>query len=347
MKKITTATLAILAAAFLSSCAGIRYMDIETREPAQVTLPLAVRKVLIVNNVPQQPDDMGHFLQKVGRVASNNVKASSDSIAIFYTEALSQFLAEEEYFDDVLYSHEQLRRDNNVLLEQPLLPEVMIEMRKESGADAIISLDKMVMRTNRTDHFYQEGYVYSGMTAKIESVMRVYLPTIDGQIPAVQLNDSLYWQGYDIQDGRAYADEVLPTREDAMKELAVYAADKMAKVFAPHWEFQNRWVYTFMSSQMREADTYAKNHQWQEAINIWESVYNKEKNKANKAKTAHNIALAYEMMDDMTAALQWAHTAMELTTKYAASDSLDLRRCVIYVRELERRADASNKLDMQ
>jgi len=49
---------------------------------------------------------------------------------------------------------------------------------------------------------------------------------MEGKLPAVEFTDSLRWEGFDIQDGKAYADLILPTHEEAMKELALYAAEK-------------------------------------------------------------------------------------------------------------------------
>ena len=43
--------------------------------------------------------------------------------------------------------------------------------------------------------------------------------------------DSLRWEGFDIQDNRVYSDAMIPSREEAMKILAVQAADKMSQVF--------------------------------------------------------------------------------------------------------------------
>ena len=45
---------------FTNGCAGIRYMTVETQEPARLTLPENIRSLLIVNNVVQQPDEVGH-----------------------------------------------------------------------------------------------------------------------------------------------------------------------------------------------------------------------------------------------------------------------------------------------
>lgn len=331
----------------LGSCAGIRYMSIETREPAQIILPSAIKSILVVNNVVQQPDEIGHELKKIGKSSSDRIKASSDSIAIHYTEALAQFLSEEEYFENVFYQSEALRKDNNFWQEQPLSPERMIELRNESGTDAILSLDKLIINTNRTDHFYQEGYIYGDMSARIQSVIRVYLPTMDGKMPMVQFSDSLAWEGYDINNGRGYASFILPSQEEAMKDVVIYAAEKMTKAFSPHWEFQDRWIYTSMNSKMREADLYANDHKWAEAIELWQTSFNVEKKKYNKAKMAHNIAVGYEMLDNMQEALKWATTANELMIDSKSDDSLERRRSLLYKNEIVRRMDTSNKIDMQ
>ncbi len=347
MKKLTFFAITLFSILFFSSCAGIQYMSIETREPAQVTLPTGVKSVLVVNNVVQQPDDIGHNIKRLGKNQTDRTKASADSVAIFYTEALSQFLDEEEYFDAVKYYEKPLRSDNDFWQEVPISPETMNELRNATATDAIISLDKLVLQTDWADFFRQEGYNYASMTGKIHSVIRVYLPSMEGKIPVVQFTDSMKWEGYDIRDGRAYADLIIPSQEEAMKQLAVFSAEKMTKVFSPHWENQDRWYYTQMSSKMREGEMFAKSNQWFNAIEKWKESYEKEKNKLNQAKAAHNIALGYEMLDDMNSAYEWATTAADLFQQSTTTGSLERRRSVLFRNEIERRRDTSNKLNMQ
>lgn len=347
MKKLTFFAITLFSILIFSSCAGIQYMSIETREPAQVTLPTGVKSVLVVNNVVQQPDDIGHNIKRLGKNQTDRTKASADSVAIFYTEALSQFLDEEEYFDAVKYYEKPLRSDNDFWQEVPISPETMNELRNATATDAIISLDKLVLQTDWSDFFQQEGYNYASMTGKIHSVIRVYLPSMEGKIPVVQFTDSMKWEGYDIRDGRAYADLIIPSQEEAMKQLAVFSAEKMTKVFSPHWENQDRWYYTQMSSKMREGEMFAKSNQWFNAIEKWKESYEKEKNKLNQAKAAHNIALGYEMLDDMNSAYEWATTAADLFQQSTTTGSLERRRSVLFRNEIERRRDTSNKLNMQ
>ena len=333
-------------ALILSSCSGIKYLTVETREPAQVTLPHNVMRVTVVNNVVEQPADIGHNLWSIGSVTDNKVKASSDSIAIYYTEALAQFLNDENYFQRVTFYTDPIRNDKDFFQEKLLDPEKMNEIRRESSADAIISLDRLIIETIKKEYFRQQGYTYSELTGKINSTIRVYLPTMEGKIPRVQFTDSLHWVGFDIQDGRAYSQEMLPSREEAMKNLAVRAAEKMTYVFAPHWERQDRWYYTSSSKLMREGETFVKGAEWLNAINKWEEYYNNSSNR-NKAKAASNIALAYEMLDDMEEAYKWATEANNLFIESTAPNSLERRRSLLYKNEIERRNNTLNSINMQ
>ena len=346
MQKTTSSLITLFLALMMSGCAGIKYLTVETREPAQVNLPSNILSIAIVNNVVKQPDEVGHDSIPIGHTQAERAKASSDSVAIFYTEALTQFLDEEDYFHRVIYYNEPLRNDNDFFREKPVDPETMNRIRRETGTDAIISLDKLIIETKKRDHFRQQGYNYADMTGKIYSVLRAYMPTMEGKVPAVQYTDSIHWEGFDIQDGKAYADIMLPSREEAIKLLAVRAAEKMTYVFAPHWEMQDRWYYTLSNSLMREGETYARGSQWSKAIEKWEAFYNNSSKKIGKAKAANNIALACEMLDDMERALEWAIISNNLFIESTAPNSLERRRSLLYKNEIERRNNHLNRLNM-
>lgn len=349
MKKLSFVLIFTTLGLILSSCAGIKYLSIETREPAQVTLPANIRSVIIVNNTVVQPEDVGHSIKHFGEKEIKKMKVSLDSVAIYYTEALSQFLEEEKHFDRVLYYGEPLRTDNDFFQEQPIDPVSMNEIRNKTGVDAIISLDKLLLQFDISELYKEEGYTFKIIDGKIHSILRVYLPTMDGKIPAVRYTDSLTWEGWNIQDkdSRATSDLILPLQKDIMKELAVHAAEKMTSVFSPHWIMQDRWYYTSSSSLARQAETFSKNSHWIEAINKWKEYYDKQRNDENKAKAAHNIAFANEMLGDMDKAYEWATIAYEHFVKSTTKNALERRRSLLYKNELERRRYNDNTLNMQ
>ncbi|HTN67836.1 MAG TPA: DUF6340 family protein [Dysgonamonadaceae bacterium] len=325
----------------------MKTLTIQTQEPAQITLPSDVRKLLVVDNAVSQPQDIGHTKKGLGRSPSGKVSVPTDSLPIIFTEALTQFLNEEEFFDEVMLYDKPLRKDSEYWKEEPISPGRMKQLKDATGADAVVSLDKLLVTSDWEDLFIQEGYPYASLTGKITSTMRVYMPTLDGKIPTVQFIDSLYWEGFDISDGMAYAEFVIPHAEHALKDLAIYAADKMTFVLTPHWMTQERWYYTLQASTMREGAAFANQAKWQEAVGKWESFYNTSKKKIDKAKAASNIALGYEMLDDIETAHTWITLAQQLFNESTSSGSLERQRSSIYKTEIERRLNTSNKLNMQ
>ena len=53
-------TLYLLVACLFSACSTVEYIEIETYNPAGITFPKNVGKVLVVNNAVPQPDDVGY-----------------------------------------------------------------------------------------------------------------------------------------------------------------------------------------------------------------------------------------------------------------------------------------------
>ena len=219
---------------FLAGCAGMKTLTIQTQEPAQVTLPKQVSKLLIVNNVASQPSDIGHTKKRMGRKSTEQVSVPTDSLSIIFTEALTQFLNEEDFYDKVVLYEKSLRNDAEYWREEAISLEKMQELKQANDVDAVVSLDKLLVTSDWEDLFVQEGYPYSKLSGKISTTLRVYMPTLDGEIPTVKYIDSLYWEGFDISDGRAFAEFVVPHAEHALKDLAIYAADKMTHVLTPH-----------------------------------------------------------------------------------------------------------------
>lgn len=347
MKKLRLFVYIVIGAIVLTACSGIKTLTIQTHEAAQVTLPKDIRKLLIVDNAVSQSSDVGHTEKRLGRSTSDKTTVITDSLPIIFTEALAQFLEEEGFYDVLMLHDKPLRLDREYWKEEPLSPEMMLELKKETGADAIVSLDKLLVTSNWRDNFIQEGYPYATLNGKIATTLRVYLPTLEGKIPTVHFTDSLQWEGFDISDGRAYAEFVIPHAEHALKDLAIYAADKMTYVLTPHWMTQERWYYTLPSSIARDAESFAEQSKWLEAVTKWETFFNSSKKKIDKAKIASNIALGYEMLDDIQTAYTWITTAQELFNESTVAESLERKRALVYKAEIERRLDISNKLNMQ
>ena len=346
-----------LFAFLLGNCAGLKTITIESQEPAQVTLPKNVRSLLVVNNVVTQPKDIGHTKKWLDKSEIENFPIPMDSIAIIYTEALAQFLEEERYFDKVLYYNKPLRTDSDFLAQKPIMPEEMMQFRKEHDVDAIVSLDRFIIITNLEEK-KTSGNKFIEETTKIQSIIRVYMPTLNGEIPAIHYLDSVKLKApvsFNLEKNSDQLSNFLTKlfpqdnmRRDFLKErVVVPAAEKMTKALSPHWETQDRWYYTLSNATMQNGEYYADQSKWDEAVVKWEEFFNANKNTINKAKAASNIALAYEMLEDMEQAYSWITTAYNLFEESVSPNSFDLKRTLLYKNEIERRYKNEKALNAQ
>lgn len=343
MRKLTPFLLLVVIGLLSSNCMGIRHLSIDTREPGQIAWLPHITSVAVVNNVVQQPDDVFHNYRPInGDWARDTV--SSENIAFIYTEAMAQFLEEEGHFDRVIFVREPIRTDSDFFTEHPLTPEAMGRIMRQTGANAVISLDQLLIRTDLEGYFNVVGVRFARLIARIQSVIRVYMPTLEGQIPVIHYTDSLVWRNLDPSGTILYAAKSLPLmRERAMQQLVVLAANRMTNTLSPHWVTKERWYYTSLGARMREGARFAQGNQWDRALERWEVAFRNARGR-EKAKAANNVALAHEMLDDIETALEWATTAYELFQQSTSPNSLERRRSLLYKNELQRRLQVVNQL---
>lgn len=73
-------TLYLLVACLFSACSTIEYIGIETYNPAEITFPKKVDKVLIVNNAVPQPDDVGYTYNLYGTVQDTALRPADSAL---------------------------------------------------------------------------------------------------------------------------------------------------------------------------------------------------------------------------------------------------------------------------
>ena len=189
----------------LTSCAGIQTLTIQTQEPAQVTLPTKVEKLLVVDNTANQPFDIGHTKMQLGRKQAEKVSVRTDSLSLIYTEALTQFLNEEGFYDIVMLHNEPMRTDSEYWREDPIAPEKMQKLKEASGADAVVSLDKLLIASDWEDMFLQQGYPYTTeamVSARVAYDRTSYsfeeLPEIYQNLASAVMIGEVFYSGHHI-----------------------------------------------------------------------------------------------------------------------------------------------------
>lgn len=315
----------------LSSCGtSTNLLTISVRNPASITFPPEVTSIVIVDNSPpfKEDDDHGHNdKSKAGELTI----LTGDSSRTLLLKSLQQFMGEESYFNKVqLYPY----KTNNSAAETvvPLSKRKVQAICIEKGADALIALDLFTIsaqiETENTGYFSN----YSILGTKLGLLVRAYSNVGNQYGEPIILLDSLFRE--ESTDWSRLKSNV-PEINSLITEMSVVGADKLTGKFIPSWQTQDRWYYSNSSSKMKEADKLVRQSKWKEAADIWNSLYQQEKNTKKKIRLAFNIALANEYLDDTENALSWIKSAYNLLPQKREDDlSLQVMK---YKKILEKR----------
>lgn len=351
---------------FLSSCtSSLNLISIDALEPAVVSFPPEVTKVVLVNNSPTPPDDEEDAPKPQG---INTPILTLDSARNIFLSSLEQFMKEEKYFTEVeLYPH---KTNNSLILKDvnPLSRRKVQAICMERNADALVSLDLYAVTVQLESENMAYFSDYSIIGAKLGTIIRVFSKDGNQYVSRIGYVDSLFAEGpapWDIK--RNYASEV----NMLITDLSIVGADKVTGKLIPSWKKHQRWYYPGGSKEMKQAANYVKEGKWEDAAVIWGQLFEKETKANKKMKLASNIALANECLDDIGNALNWIDIAYDLlpakekekfevkaityTQVIGSNRSLnldpiaanDVERIFSYKRELTIRKNNSAKLEEQ
>ena len=308
-------TLYLLMACLFSACNTIEYIGIETYNPAEITFPKNVDKVLIVNNAVPQPDDVGYTYNLYGTV-QDTARAHADSALYDACHSLGKSIVDVSFFNDVLLYHDGTRQDTKYLVDEKLTPETVKELCRETGTDAVISIDRLLFRMEKDVVAFAEGFVVGGVDIEITGVVRGYLPGRDNPLATVYVQDSVFWS--ESADNMELLKLYLPSPDEALRAAGQYIGRKVTPNFVPHWDNESRWFYKGEGARWKE-----------------------------RAKAASNLALFYEMKTQLKDAYDWAAKSYEIFNNKKGEDYNYTKMQRLYVEALGKRIRSDQKLNKQ
>lgn len=341
-----------------SSCQTMEQISIDYMLPAEVSFPAQLRKVAVVNNMSATPDSQLKP-DKTERKEENEI---SRAVAYFYgnptvaTESLARTIADQNYFDEVIICDSALRAGDLTPRESTLSPYEVRELTQGLGADVIVALENLQIKATKVISYLPEWHSYYGtLDAKTYPTVKVYLPGRKSPMVTINNNDSIFWEEFASVETAVRTN--LPTDNQMIREASEFAGSLPVKYLLPYWRTSYRYLFVNGSVDMRDAAVYAKEKDWEKAFKLWERAYNTSKSDKKKMRAAFNIALYYEMNDQLEEAGKWAVQAQTLAQKV---DKVDLEATLIdldkipnyylatlYVNELKERIGGMTKLEGQ
>ncbi|MDR0940542.1 MAG: DUF6340 family protein [Mediterranea sp.] len=318
MARVYSLTFASLFLLILGGCQSLEQISIDYLKPSEMSFPAQLRKVAIVNNMSDTPDNKLIPEKKPaeeGEAASAVAYANGDPRIT--TESLAENLAARNYFDEVMICDSALRANDNFPRENTLSQEEVRKITSDLGVDFIIALENLQIKAEKTISFIFGYDVYRGVVdAKVYPTLRIYLPDRARPMTTLHLQDSIFWDDYAMSSEQIVG-RLIPDAE-MLRQASDFAGSIPVNYLVPNWHTDTRTLYAGGSVQMRDAMVYARENNWDKAYPLWKTVYDESKSEKKKMRAALNIAVYYEMKDSLATAEEWATKAQKLAREVEA-----------------------------
>ena len=283
-----------------SSCASVTNIPIEIIKPADYSFAPNILSVLIVDNAPVFSDDSVHTTNLFGKKGVMEAR-SVEKFGLYAAEGLGEKLDEKRFFDSVFVHPISLNRPVDGVHEPDLTLEMIDSLLNYYNAQAILSLEDYRFHTDINALDVGDSF-YLTLDAFGTAYWKVY--DKDGYILDTYVqNDSIFWDSFVVKNNSN--ELAVPDLEDALETLGSYMGGEYTKRVSPVWERNSRAIFTRGHHLFARANDLVQVQHWNEAAKVWYYVF-QNGSKLQKAISAHNIALSYEMRNDFDEAIEWA-----------------------------------------
>ena len=325
--------LIVLALFLITSCTVYQEYPIEVYKPGEINVPSEAKNVaLVYRNFKYPSDTMQHFYKDNFKlVKAKNDPENLDSIMVkACMNGLAKNLKTNNSFNNIqIISYDLFNRHMQEKLP-PLDFDAVKKLTAATNTDLLISLE--------TFSFFYASYPNNNETMGSDEVITVavwgvYNPVEEKLIERKTMIDTVVWHGYDEQ-GNYERNYKAPPRISALKIASAMAGENYSKRFYASWQTVDRLYSIPPLPDFSDAAFYFEDGKWDTAIGLWKK-YADDRNGKMAINARYNIALAYEIKDEIDLALQWIKAARDLAVKTRSKE--ELQRIFEYQRKLESR----------
>ena len=317
----------------ISSCTVYKEYPIEILKPGEITVPETAENVTIVyRNFKYPGDTLQHFFKDNGRlVRAKNDPANLDSILVndCFRE-LSKQLKEKETFAEVYVLPYNLFNRHYAEKLPDLPAEFIDKIASVTHTDMLISLESFSCLFSRYPQVFEQPQSNEIVTVAVWSFYDLNTKT---RLERTSLIDTIYQNGYD-NDGNYISGYKLPSRIPAMRLASKVAGENYAKRMHESWSTAKRVYSVPPLPDFSDAAYYFEEGKLDQAISLWKK-YIHEKNGKLAINARYNLALAYEMKDELETAQKWLESAGNLANSY--NSRKDIIMISYYTKELKKR----------
>ncbi|MBN1820511.1 MAG: hypothetical protein JW833_07335 [Prolixibacteraceae bacterium] len=324
-----------------SACTVYKEYPIDVFKPGEVAVLQEKQNIaLISRNFKYTIDTLQHYYKKDYTLIKDtkNQHLNIDSLAtVNVLQGLAEQLQSGERFTETeVWPYNVIRSHTGEKLA-PFSWETVENLTSPVNADLLISLESLSYFFNTMESTGIDPEVNEVVTA---AVWGIYDPVSKKIIEHKQLVDTVYWDGYD-KDGKQNSG--IPDRIDAIQIASKIAGQNYGKRLSPSWMQVNRMYIIPPVDDFRIAAAKFSEGKLNEAINTW-AVYTDKKFRKLAIIACYNIAMAYEMKDDLQKASDWISESEKLAVSLRSKE--DLKMILLYKKILSERIKELEKINL-
>ncbi len=330
----------IIFSTLIWSCTVYREYPIDIFKPGEINLPEnAESAVLIYRNFKYPGDTLQHYYKNDGRlVKAKNDPENLDSILVneCLTELSKRLIAAKTFSEVEILPYNLFKPHSDEKLPD-IPPEIIEKIALSTHADILISLEMFSVFYSKYSRNYDQPETNEVVTA---SVWGIYDLHRKNRIERISVIDTIYQNGYD-NEGNFIAGYKLPSRNSALRTGARAASESYARRMVSSWQTVDRLYSIPPLPDFNDAAYYFEEGKTKQAIALW-GKYVHERNGKLAINARFNLALAYEMLDELETAGKWLISAENLAKNY--NSKKDLTMIKYYKKELARRLKDMQRL---
>jgi hypothetical protein len=324
----------------ITSCTVYKEYPIDIYKPGEIAIPPDVENIaLIYRNFKYSNDTLQHFYKddNLLKKAKSDPKNLDSILVSNCLNELASNLKGNNNFNRIHIFPEVFKPHSGSKLPQ-ISFEILDKLITETETDLIISLETF-------SYFYSEYSADAGVPKPREvitaSVWAVYDPALNKTIERKTMIDTVFWNAYDEQ-GNVQKNSKLPPRLSALQIASRIAGENYSKRFFASWQSVKRMYSIPPLPDFEAAEKYLVKGEWDNAIMLWKR-YAADKNGKMAINARYNLALAYEMKDDLDTAMQWLTAAQQIAADYRSKE--DLKMIAAYQKVLIQRKREVERLN--
>ena len=323
-----------------TSCTVYKEYPIDVYKPGAINVPVNVGNIaLISRNFKYSNDTLQHYFKddNLLRKAKGDPENLDSILTSYCLNELALNLKNKNVYNRIHIFPEVFKQHSG-----PKLPaidfDIIRKFTTETETDLVISLETF-------SYFYSEYTAEPGVPKPRDvitaSVWAVYDPAAKKIIERKSMIDTLFWNANDA-NGNYQKNTKLPPRLTALKIASQMAGENYSKRFFASWESVKRMYSIPPLPDFEAAEKYLVKGDWDNAIMLWKR-YAADKNGKMAINARYNLALAYEMKDDLDTAIQWITAAQQIAADYRSKE--DLKRISAYQKVLVQRKKEVERLN--